>query len=806
MWFERWFLKHSFKHKTLAIAVLSSSLALILMSVFIFIYNLSTANNELVEKIQIQADILSQNSAAALVFKDKQTAEKILTAVAKDDQISFVALYDLKNHSLFADYSNDSLQKNALPVLPPDWRGVKYNNDNIQIVVSVIWNDEELGLILIQTELFKLRQMMINQALIILGIFILSIILAYILSTKLQKLVTDPINKLVATTQKIAGTKDYSIFAVRETEDELGLLVDSFNHMIMEIKSSTDQLIEAENALKLNRDQLQKQVSEQTQELRLSMEEAKQSSQAKSDFLANMSHEIRTPMNAIIGMSHLALQTKLSLKQKKYLQNIELSGHSLLLLINDILDLSKIEARKLTIESVPFQIETVMNNLSSQFYFQMKDKGLDLSIDIDADIPDVLLGDSLRLTQILTNLSNNALKFTQSGYVKLSVKQVELTDKLSRLEFQVIDSGIGMSKEQKEHLFEAFTQGDTSTTRLYGGTGLGLNICKHLTKMMDGELRVESDIGKGSCFIFKLPFLLCDVHVLRSYQDSLLHNSPDDLHSISGAKILLVEDNEMNQLVAQELLNNFQLSIHVANNGIEAIKMVQQENYDLVLMDIQMPLMDGYRATQQIRQLKQFKDLPIIAMTANVMNKEQNKCLDVGMNGFIAKPINPDELYSELLKWIKATDSSGGSQSLVVSKPEIQIKHTILAVDDMPEDLALLNELIGADYNLRVAVSGKKALQLIEKSPPDLILLDVIMPEMNGYEACMQLKQNPLSSKIPIIFLTSKNGYKDKACALSLGAIDYITKPVNPSVLRSRIRTQLNLLRLNNKPGVTKNE
>jgi len=797
MLFEGWFFKHNFKHKILAIAILSTSLALILMSIFILIYNLSTARNELVEKVKIQADILSQNSAAALVFKDKQTAKNILRAVSKDKQISFVGLYHVKNNSLFAQYRHTApsekaqLQPQQLLQSPPDWRGVKINSTNIQVVSSVIWNSEEIGLILVQSELFKLQEKMFNQVLIILAIFILSILFASVLSAKLQILVTRPINKLVAATQKIAQTKDYSILAEKETEDELGLLVDSFNAMLKEIKISTDQRIAAEQSLQLSRDKLQDQVLEQTQEIRLSMEKVKQSSQAKSEFLANMSHEIRTPMNAIVGLAHLALDTELNNKQKNYMSNIDMAAKSLLSLINDILDLSKIEAQKLTIEKIPFQLDTIKNQFTSQYYFQAKEKNLEFSFDIAPKTPDVLLGDALRLTQILTNLTNNALKFTHQGFIKISVQAIEIRPESCYLQFSVQDSGIGMSQEQLPHLFEAFNQADSSTTRVYGGTGLGLSICKQLTDLMQGEIHVETQEGKGSQFIFSLPFKQCEPSCLNEYVQSKQIDDSQVEKILKGTKILLAEDSMMNQMVASELLTKVGVVVQIANNGIEALKMVQESQPQLILMDIQMPLMDGYTATQEIRKITS-DSLPIIAMTANVMPEDQQKCREVGMNGHISKPIDPQELYNELITWINAdtTIHSKSSPSLLSQTTQQQ---TILAVDDTVDNLTLLNELLGTHYLLRSVTSGKKALALVEKSAPDLILLDIMMPDMDGYEVCRQLKQNPKTADIPIIFLSSKSDSKDKAYALSLGAADYISKPLESVVLQECISTQLEL-------------
>jgi PAS domain S-box-containing protein len=453
---------------------------------------------------------------------------------------------------------------------------------------------------------------------------------------------------------------------------------------------------EFDNQMQELNQSLEQRVIERTAELARAKVDAEVATQVKTEFLANMSHEIRTPMNAIIGMAYLSLKTDLTAKQREYLEKIQLSGQHLLGIINDILDISKIDAGKVELENIDFTLESVLTNVTDLVGSKARDKGLQFIMSIDPTLPLKLRGDPLRLTQVLLNFTSNAVKFTSWGQITLRVTMREETKDDCLVLLEVQDTGIGLSAKQQEQLFQSFQQADSTTTRKYGGTGLGLAICKQLANLMCGEVGVNSIEGEGSTFWFTARFD-------KSYADT--GQPAIDLQSgvtqgvahhakkmINGARILLVEDNEFNQQVASDLLESIGAIVSVANHGKEAVALFHNNQFDCVLMDVQMPIMDGYQATAAIRAAESRSDIPIIALTANASNEDRQRCIDAGMDDFVMKPFQPDLLFATVAKWLKdAVPTNGDIQ------PAKEAVWSVPALPSNPDiiDLNILVQTVG---------------------------------------------------------------------------------------------------------------
>ena len=450
-------------------------------------------------------------------------------------------------------------------------------------------------------------------------------------------------------------------------------------------------------------------VTEET--LRSETERAEAASRAKSDFLANMSHELRTPRTGVLGMAGLLKETPISPEQRELVDTIYNSGESLLLLLNDILDLSKIEASELTLEEIPFNLRVLMNDTVKLLDPLAKKKEIALEYNYNKAAPDSIVGDPARLRQIVTNLIGNALKFTSKGSVKLDISSRRLEDGRAQLFFRVDDTGIGIKEQNLQKIFNKFTQADESTTRRYGGTGLGLTICKLLVEAMGGKIGVESTVGKGASFWFEIPTKIASVEQTVRLSEvnkggSIMNGSQQV--DFSKARVIVVDDHPVNLFFAKKLLTKFGFrTVDTAEDGKTALSMIMRSPYDLVILDCQMPEMDGYEVCRIIRQseLATGKRVPVVAMTANAMVGDREKCMDSGMDDYVTKPINGDRMMEVLVKWLQNGTPTQELKTVAATTLPSRVKH-IKPLSDIPVDMEYLRSFIGDDDQEKSLVLG----------------------------------------------------------------------------------------------------
>jgi PAS domain S-box-containing protein len=526
-----------------------------------------------------------------------------------------------------------------------------------------------------------------------------------------------------------------------------------------------------------------KEVEETLGTARIKAEEA---SHAKSDFLARMSHEIRTPMNAITGMIHLALMTELTPKQHDYISKVEFSAKSLLNIINDILDYSKIEAGKIKLEQVDFSLEEVLENLSNIISLKAEDKGLEILYSVDENVPVNLVGDPLRLGQVLINLVGNAIKFTEKGEVMVSIERLEGKGKDITLSFTVKDSGIGMTEEQIKGLFQSFFQADGSTTRKYGGTGLGLAISRRLVNMMNGDITVRSESGKGSSFSFTVDFGYSE-----NNDDRLFLPTVD----LRGMRVLVVDDSEFSRNILKRMLTSFTFDVNTVASGEEALDELMraidskdEASYRLVLMDWKMPGLNGIDTAKMIGSGPVTKDTPIIIMvTAYGKEEVRRKAEETGIKSFLIKPVSNSLLYNTIMEVFGKPSTipqrrhrTMHEDSVPAEVSRLRGARVLLAEDNEINQQVVLELLEKVGIEVTVAENGKEAVEKVHSDSFDLVLMDIQMPGMNGLEATITIRKEARFKELPIIAVTAQAMSGDREKCLEAGMDDYISKPIEP--------------------------